>query len=393
VLQKLVVCTGAATCKLGICLSRGVAGGIENRLQKSTLNLDAVGDLSIHVSGCPNSCGRHPIASIGLHGAARRVDERLVPHYILQTGGHVKEGETVLATGHHSIPARNVPALIEDLLRALIQSSTPSDFRAFLRDGGDKIIDTLAARYKQVPNFDEDKNFYYDWGASELFSLAGRGPGECGAGVFDLIEVDLKSAGEALAEENFFKAAALAARALLVTRGEQAQNDRDAFLLFQKHFVDAGLADAQFTQVLKSGANAAGNSPTGSGFEIAPTDVAGFVASVQMLFKQMDASLQFPKKLEATTVCAAAKPLAAIVSEPPSAVIFDLEKDFRGVVCPLNYVKTKMALGTLKNGQILSVLLDEAGARNVPESAAKDGHEILSNTSEGDTFRLIIRKG
>ena len=44
----------------------------------------------------------------------------------------------------------------------------------------------------RFPDFEDDKNYYYDWGAEEAFSLVGRGVGECSAGLFDLIEVDLK---------------------------------------------------------------------------------------------------------------------------------------------------------------------------------------------------------
>jgi sulfite reductase (ferredoxin) len=282
------------------------------------------------------------------------------------------------------IPAKNIPAFAAELLKAYEKYPTKPDFRGFLRNGGDKVVEELVVKYKPVPSFVDDKNFYYDWSAEEPFSLAGRGPGECGAGVFDLIDVDLKSANEALAEANYFKAAALAARALLVTRGEQAQDDKDAFVLFQKHFVEAGLADARYTRLLENGARAAAALPAGTGFTASPEEVAEFVGSIQTLFAQMDASLQFPKRPEQK-----AAPQPEPQKEQPS---FDLEKDFRGVVCPLNYVKTKMALGLLKSGQTLSVLLDENGARNVPESAAKDGHEIRSVTQTGGTWQVVIRK-
>jgi TusA-related sulfurtransferase len=70
----------------------------------------------------------------------------------------------------------------------------------------------------------------------------------------------------------------------------------------------------------------------------------------------------------------------------------DAEKDFRGVLCPLNYVKTKMALAPLRPGQTLAVLVDADGARNVPESVAKDGHEIVSVTQSENTYRILIRR-
>ena len=392
VLRDLVACTGAANCRLGICLSRGLAQGIADVLAQSRVDLHSLGELTLNISGCPNACGRHPIADIGLHGAARRVDGRLVPHYTLQFGGHVEEGKTVLATGRHTIPAHRVPAFLADLLAAFARSPERPDFAAFLATAGG-LIDELAAKYKLVPSFKVDRNFYYDWGAEELFSLAGRGPGECGAGVLDLIEVDLKSAAEAQQEKRYFAAAALAARALLVTRGEQATNDSEAFALFQKHFIDAGLVDPSMQAIVTKGAKAADLRLSGTQLVEQFAEAAAFVATIQGLFKSMDATLQFPRRAEAGPAgTPAAATVAPVTSPAPAAVCANVEKDFRGVVCPLNYVKTKMALTPMQPGQTLSVLLDENGARNVPDSAVKDGHEILSHTREGVHHRLIIRK-
>ena len=70
----------------------------------------------------------------------------------------------------------------------------------------------------------------------------------------------------------------------------------------------------------------------------------------------------------------------------------DREADFKGVTCPLNYVKTKLLLGQMDYGQVLAVLLDEAGGRSVPESAANDGHEVISKQKEGGRWRVLIRK-
>jgi len=70
----------------------------------------------------------------------------------------------------------------------------------------------------------------------------------------------------------------------------------------------------------------------------------------------------------------------------------DREADLQGVTCPLNYVKTKLLLQSMRAGQILAVLLDEHGGRSVPASAAKDGHEVLEKQKTGDRWRVIIRK-
>ena len=55
------------------------------------------------------------------------------------------------------------------------------------------------------------------------------------------------------------------------------------------------------------------------------------------------------------------------------------ELDLRGVICPYNFVKTKLKLETLKSGQVLSVLLDDGDPiRNVPSSVENEGHTVLS---------------
>jgi TusA-related sulfurtransferase len=324
-------------------------------------------------------------------GSSGRVDGRLVPHYVLQFGGHVEEGKTQLAAGRHAIPAPHVPDFLLELLDAYEKSTQKPDFSAFLRAASANYLDTLIAKYKPVPAFAEDKNFYYDWGATEPFSLAGRGPGECGAGVLDLIEVDLKSADEALQEGNFYSAAALASRALLVTRGEQASSDREAFELFEKHFIQAGLVEGRFQPLVTLGTRAANSPYSAAIFAVPEVEVRTFVGAIQSLFQSMDATLQFSKRFAGPTATASGAPAEAPAT-PLAEKRADLEKDFRGVVCPLNYVKTKMALDQLKPGQLLAVLLDDQGATNVPESAAKDGHEVLSITPEGKDTRIIIRK-
>ncbi|MGE5609240.1 MAG: sulfurtransferase TusA family protein [Bacillota bacterium] len=385
-LRRLVVCAGASTCRLGICLSRGLASAIGTALNKSGLDLrDGTGDVAVNISGCPNACGRHPVGQIGLCGAARRINGHLVPHYILQLGGHVEEGKTVLASGSLAIPARNVPAFLVDFFTAFQTSPQHPDFEAFLRAGGIKTAERLAHRHATVPEFAEDKNPYYDWGGKELFSLAGRGPGECGAGVFDLIEVDLASAAEALNAGRLFAATALTARALLVTRGEQADDHLQALSLFRKHFVEANLIPANLHGLVFQAARAATEADAEEAFRGDRDQVNALLAEVKRIYEGMGPSLRMP----APACSIAPTPTSSV---PPN-IKADLAVDYRGVSCPLNYVKTKMALGKLKGGQVLSVLLDEQGAKNVPASAANDGHAVVSIGQEDGHWRVVLRKG
>jgi TusA-related sulfurtransferase len=68
--------------------------------------------------------------------------------------------------------------------------------------------------------------------------------------------------------------------------------------------------------------------------------------------------------------------------------------DITDVTCPVTFVKTKVALEELEEGQILQVhIADGEPVQNVPRSVKEEGHEILKLDDNGDgTFELYIRK-
>ncbi len=69
------------------------------------------------------------------------------------------------------------------------------------------------------------------------------------------------------------------------------------------------------------------------------------------------------------------------------------ELDLRGVICPYNFVKTKLKLDTLEIGSQLSVLLDDGDPiLNVPKSIMNEGHEVLTQEKVESYYRIIIQK-
>ena len=69
------------------------------------------------------------------------------------------------------------------------------------------------------------------------------------------------------------------------------------------------------------------------------------------------------------------------------------ELDLRGVICPYNFVKTKLKLDTLDHGFHLTVLLDDGDPiRNVPQSIMNEGHQVLSQEKVGNYYRIVIQK-
>ena len=81
------------------------------------------------------------------------------------------------------------------------------------------------------------------------------------------------------------------------------------------------------------------------------------------------------------------------MNEQEQAVRPDAELDLRGVICPYNFVKTKLKLETMEQGQILSVILDAGDPiRNVPMSVSNEGHEVLSQEPLDTSYRVMIRR-
>jgi tRNA 2-thiouridine synthesizing protein A len=70
----------------------------------------------------------------------------------------------------------------------------------------------------------------------------------------------------------------------------------------------------------------------------------------------------------------------------------DQPLDLTGEVCPYTFVKTKLALEELSPGDILRVFVDNVGAsKNVPKSAAREGHTVLSIVQEEKGWMITIQ--
>ena len=77
-----------------------------------------------------------------------------------------------------------------------------------------------------------------------------------------------------------------------------------------------------------------------------------------------------------------------------SEIHFDEQVDITDVVCPVTFVKAKVALEELDDGQILAIKMNDGEpVQNVPRSVKEEGHQILKLTDNGDdTFTLIVKK-
>jgi TusA-related sulfurtransferase len=73
----------------------------------------------------------------------------------------------------------------------------------------------------------------------------------------------------------------------------------------------------------------------------------------------------------------------------------DAKVDITTVVCPVTFVKTKVALEELDDGQVLEVRLNDGEPiQNVPRSLKDEGHKVTSvNKNEDGTYLLRVIKG
>lgn len=68
--------------------------------------------------------------------------------------------------------------------------------------------------------------------------------------------------------------------------------------------------------------------------------------------------------------------------------------DLRGVCCPTNFVKAKLALEMVNSGAVVEFLLDDGEpVKNVPRSLKAEGHKLLGLQEEGGGYRLMVEKG
>ena len=141
-----IACTGTEFCKLAISETKNFSRWLVEQLDERVPGFDQ--QLKIHVTGCPNSCGQHWIADIGLEGKKVKLDGRMVDAYYFFLGGAVGRNQGVARKAGYRCAATEVPAAIERLLqsytegrradenlRAFFSRHTEAELRAFLAGG------------------------------------------------------------------------------------------------------------------------------------------------------------------------------------------------------------------------------------------------------------------
>jgi sulfite reductase (NADPH) hemoprotein beta-component len=112
----VVSCPGAESCRLAVTASRGLGQVLAAHVRSHPALATLAPDLDLNVSGCPNGCSQHHIATLGFQGSARKVGDKAVPQYFLLVGGGVGPGGARFGRLAGKIPARRVTQALDRLV-------------------------------------------------------------------------------------------------------------------------------------------------------------------------------------------------------------------------------------------------------------------------------------
>jgi sulfite reductase (ferredoxin) len=139
-----VACTGTEFCKLAITETKGFTRWLVDELEERLPEFDQ--QLRLNVTGCPNSCGQHWIADIGIEGKKIKHEGKLIDAYYFCLGGAVGQHAAIARPVGFRCLATLVPEAIERLLRHYLATrQTAENLRAwFSRHSNDELRAHLA---------------------------------------------------------------------------------------------------------------------------------------------------------------------------------------------------------------------------------------------------------
>jgi len=120
-----VACTGTEFCKLAITETKGFLRWLVDDLEGRLPEFDQ--QLRINVAGCPNGCGQHWVADIGLEGKKIKQDGKLTDAYYFCLGGALGQHAAIARPVGYRCPAPLVPEAIEQLLRKHLADRNPGE--------------------------------------------------------------------------------------------------------------------------------------------------------------------------------------------------------------------------------------------------------------------------
>jgi sulfite reductase (ferredoxin) len=120
-----VACSGTEFCKLAITETKAFSRWLVEELEERLPGFDQ--HLKLHVTGCPNSCGQHWIADVGLDGKKIKVHDQMVDAYYFCVGGALGLHQATARPTGYRCAATDVPAALERLLGQYLAAREPGE--------------------------------------------------------------------------------------------------------------------------------------------------------------------------------------------------------------------------------------------------------------------------
>ncbi|MEK6961841.1 MAG: nitrite/sulfite reductase [Thermoproteota archaeon] len=186
-----VGCSGTTSCNLALSNSLWLAKEIQRKFLELNLDEDeTLRDATIKISGCPNSCGQHEIATIGFYGGGGRVGKDMYPVYQLSLGGRA-DGEAMLGVNCLRVPAKRIITIILKIIELFKKNKKQDDTLASwmhrIVKGNENSEIKSVNDFKKIlepltipPTKEQDKDFYADYGSDSSYHTK-TGKGECAA--------------------------------------------------------------------------------------------------------------------------------------------------------------------------------------------------------------------
>ena len=186
-----VGCSGTTSCNLALTNSHRLAKEIQRKFLELKLDEDDdLRDATIKISGCPNSCGQHEIATIGFFGGGARVGNDMYPNYSMSLGGRFDDKSMLGVTCMRVPVKRTIPVILKiielykknkqsnDTLSRWIDRIVHGNETSEIKSVEDmkKILSPLVI----PPSKDDDPDFYNDYGSDTSYHTM-TGKGECAA--------------------------------------------------------------------------------------------------------------------------------------------------------------------------------------------------------------------
>jgi len=145
-----IACTGSEFCKLALTETKSFARWLVEELEERIPGFEE--QLKLHIAGCPNSCGQHWIADIGLEGKKVKVGGQMMDAYYFCVGGAVGKFAAIARPIGYRCAATEVPEAIERLLRSFEEDREPGENlrRFFARHTNDEIRMLLAGQIAEA---------------------------------------------------------------------------------------------------------------------------------------------------------------------------------------------------------------------------------------------------